>query len=426
MKNFKNNKRKIHLYLFPFIVFFVVIFFLQSDYVYIYVNPMPPNSEKLFLFGDWLYVLDSIKCHNQNVDIILNNYCVAGASPFIYGSSLLYLPYAEKFYKFYYYAIPYSTIFFLIFFLNYQLKPKKINEYLIIILIIFSTPVMYGFERMNTELLIFVSLILISYFRNIYIQNIFLLSISAIKYYPIVSYIIILFLRNNFKNFVVFCISILLILVLFYLDRVQILTIKDLSNLGFWTPNIENVGMLIISFFSLAELSKSVALELSIFNAAYIYNFVLTISSMVFFYCLIKFFFLNNPNNDIINFDFNFFEDRLFILSSTLLFAIYFLNMSYVYKEIYLIGILPFLKKNIEIRKFRLIYNIILLKFILLTLMWIMQIVLFDKSIYIKGFNILFKDLLDLFLIFSLLSIVLPILRNKIPEFFLQFRKQKK
>ena len=100
--------------------------------------------------------------------------------------------------------------------------------------------------------------------------------------------------------------------------------------------------------------------------------------------------------------------------------------MSYVYKEIYLIGILPFLKKNIEIRKFRLIYNIILLKFILLTLMWIMQIVLFDKSIYIKGFNILFKDLLDLFLIFSLLSIVLPILRNKIPEFFLQFRKQKK
>ena len=267
MRKIKQNKKNIPLYLSSLIMFFAVILFLHSKYVYVYINPMPSNFNEIYLFGDWLYVLDTIKCYNKNIDIILNNNCVAGATPYIYGTSFLYIPFAEKFYKFYYYLIPYVTIFLVILFLNFQFKPKKINEYLIIISLIFSTSLMLGFERGNVELLIFIFLIFISYFRNIYIQNILILIITSIKYYPIVAYVIILFLRKNLKNFAVFSLFILLALGLFYLDRGQILAIKYLFSIdGTLSPSIENVGMFIISFFSLAELSKSIVLELSIFN----------------------------------------------------------------------------------------------------------------------------------------------------------------
>ena len=401
-------------------MFFAVVLFLHSGYVYIYINPMTPNLNGISLFGDWLYVLDTIKCYNKNVDIISNNYCVGGGSPYIYGTSLLYLPFAEKFYKFYYNITPYILIFSVILFLNLQFKPKKIKEYLIIILLIFSTPLMLSFERMNVELLLFIFLIIISFFKNIYIQNILILIIAAIKYYPIVSYIIILFLRKNLKNFLIFGLFILLSLGLFYLDRGQILSIKNSQT--YYIPSIENVGMLIISFYSLAELSKSVVLELSILSGNLAYNIVLIISYAVFLYCLIRYFFFKESNKNNIDLSIDYFEDKLFILSSTILFAVFFLNMSFIYKEIYLIGLIPFLKKNIEIRKLKLIHDLILFKFIALTFTWIIQITIFDESIYAKGFNILIKDLLDMILIFLLLSVVLPVLRKKIFELFLQFK----
>ena len=86
--------------------------------------------------------------------------------------------------------------------------------------------------------------------------------------------------------------------------------------------------------------------------------------------------------------------------------------MNYVYKEIYFLGLIPLLKKkeNINNKIYKDIYKLIIIKFILLSVLWILQISIYENSLYFKGFNILIKNCIDIYLITILFRIYLFLL----------------
>jgi len=98
--------------------------------------------------------------------------------------------------------------------------------------------------------------------------------------------------------------------------------------------------------------------------------------------------------------------------------------MSYLYREIYFLGLIPFLRKNYNYRNpyLKFFYILIIFKFIVLTFLWISQTLFFETSIFVKGFNIFFKNLIDNILIIILSSFLLLFLRQ---NFFADFKKIK-
>jgi hypothetical protein len=89
------------------------------------------------------------------------------------------------------------------------------------------------------------------------------------------------------------------------------------------------------------------------------------------------------------------------------------MSMSYVYKEIYFLGLIPMLKKKIikdENPLSKKIYNLIKIKFIFFSFLWVVQLIFFSHSLYFKGLNILIKNLIDLYLVTILLTIFLSLL----------------
>ena len=241
-----------------------------------------------------------------------------------------------------------------------------------------------------------------------------------IPYYHLTLVLFFLKEKVGVKFFKENLLFIMILLICFYLDKEQILNIYSKKNLINPTT-VDNVGFLIFSFYGIPELAKSTILHLQIFiiKKNQIANFFYYISLVVLFLFILfqtfKNFFKNKLmlKNQQFNFNLEYFEDKLFILSIILILTIYFISMNYVYKEIYFLGLIPLLKKKINIEKNNLskkIYNLIRIKFILLSFLWIIQLLFFKNSLYFKGLNILIKNLIDLYLVIILLKVFLSFL----------------
>ena len=390
------------------ILFFIVTIFIHTDLTHFYINPIKDKFSNPVIYGDWTYVLDSVICYKKGANLISNNYCDVSNRPYHYGSIFLSLPFVDKFYNFYYLFFPLVFCLSTIIFLNYYFKPKKIIDFLIIALLIFSTPIMMSFERINIEILIFLILILICYVRNLYIIQFLVLLATSIKFYPIVSAIIFLTKKKNITLFLNIFFFIILAFVVFFIKYKHLTEIYKISKLV-EPQTVDNVGMYLFSFNLLPELGRSTSLHIQFFNSYYCYIIVNLILLTTFLYFILKINFFNSKEDNLIHLDENKFEDRLFLISSFMLIVIYFMTINYLYKEIYFLGLLPYLKKELSLknRYVNLIYKLILIKFIILTFLWITQVIFFSNSVYIKGLNILVKGIIDNLLIaFLIISLI--------------------
>ncbi len=405
-KNLINNQ--LHILLYSSILFFLVTFFIHLDLTHFYINPIKDKFSNPVIYGDWTYVLDSVICYEKGANLISDNYCDVGNRPYHYGSIFLFLPFVDKFYNFYYLFFPLVFCLSTIIFLNYHLKPKKIIDFFIIAMLIFSTPIMMSFERINIEILIFLILILICYVRNLYIIQFLIILATSIKFYPIVSAIIFLTKKKNITLFLNIFFFIILASVVFFIEYKHLTEIYKISKLV-EPQTVDNVGMYLFSFNLLPELGRSTSLHLQFFNSYYCYIIINFILLTTFLYFILKINFFNSKEDNLIHLDENKFEDRLFLISSFMLIVIYFMTMNYLYKEIYFLGLLPYLKKELPLKNkyVNLIYKLILIKFIILTFLWITQVIFFSNSVYIKGLNILVKGIVDNLLIaFLIISLI--------------------
>ena len=411
-KVFSNN----FILIYSLILFFFVISFIYNDLTHFYINPITDKFENFIIFGDWTYVIDSAICHKKGADLFINNNCDVTNRPYHYGSILLFLPFIEKFYNFYYLFFPLVSCFLVISFLTYYFKPQKIKDFFIVFLLVASTPLMLSFERANIELLIFLILILISYVRKTYVIHSLILLATSMKFYPFVSSIILISKKKNITFFLNILIFGILLFSIFYIERDNLIKIYSINE-TIQPQSVDRVGMYLFSFQLLPRLAESISLHLKQFNADYCYIVISLLLMITFFYSIVKNVSWNSKKVYLINLDLDKFEDRLFLISSVMLITIYFTTMSYLYKEIYFLGLLPFLKKNFFKGRniyIKLIYKLVLLKFILLTFLWIIQTTLFSTSVFIKGFNILTKGIIDNILIIFLVLVLIDFLKENI------------
>jgi hypothetical protein len=275
---------------------------------------------------------------------------------------------------------------------------------------------MLSFERANIESLIFLILILISYVRKTYIIHSLILLATSMKFYPLVSSIILLSKKKNIILLLNIFILGLFLATIFYVERINLIGIYNISD-KIHPQSVDNVGMYLFSFQLLPKLAESTSLHLNLLNSDYIYITVYLFLIVIFLYIIFKNSSLKNKQIYLINLNLNEFEDRLFLISSTMLIAIYFISISYLYKEIYFLGLLTFLRKNFLYKKnfyINSFYILILLKFIMLTLFWVLQTSFFGTSAFIKGFNIFTKGIIDNVLIIFLILLLLKFIKENI------------
>ena len=410
-----NVNSKILYFFYSMILFLSVIFCIYNDLIFFYINPIVnDHTGEIARFGDWTVVVDAIVCLGKGFDVYLQNPCDVSTRPHVYGEIILHLPLVTKYYFFYSKIIPLLLIFLTITAIVFLFKPKNLHDFFLTTLIVFSTPILLLIERANLELVIFLFLILISYSRNYYFTHLSIFIISGLKFYPAVSSIIFFFENQYYKIFSHLFISICLFLLAIFIGYDGLKTIYLNKNITF-PDSVENVGMYIFSFQALPQLAKSTSLELQLFNSDFILN--ITSNFLIFIIILLtilNFNYLRNISIDK-NLELNNFEGKLFLTSSLMILVIFFFpNMNYLYKEIYFIGLIPFLGKNYFSKNlyYKYFYNLIISKFLLLTLLWFLQTIFFQKSLYIKGINILVKNLFDNLLIIIILSFILIFIKN--------------
>ena len=302
--------------------------------------------------------------------------------------------------------VPSAMIFFSTLIILNLFKPKKITEYFLVVLIIFSTPIMLGLERGQLDLLVFIILYIVAVSRNIYFETVCLLFLSSLKFYPAICFGVYFNKKINTQFILTVLVFLISILLIFYLDRENITKVLNLVKIYDNNGSIERIGMYVFSYELLPTLSSLTLLHLNNveFNKEYFahYSYFLTvfILTILYIYFLIKFF--STKKYKLIIFNIENFEDKLFILSSLITITLFFLFQGMIYKEIYILGLISFLLKNIKNNYLftKLIYYLIIIKFIGLTLLWLIQTTLLPTSLFFKGFNILNKGIIDSLLIF--------------------------
>ena len=403
------------------IFFFLLIIFsiFFDDKIYFYITENKDVLGNRFQFGDWIYVLNAAICHQEGINVLGNNICdPKGRLIYQYPTTLLYLPFVNNLYSLYLYAIPALQIFFIIFFLNKTYSKTNIENLVKIFLILFSTSIILGFERGNPELLIFCLIILISYQKNPYIVQILIYIATIIKFYPLVS-ICILYFKKIDKKLIFSLILFFLCVVVFLVYQKDIIEIIIDYGHSLRPQTVERVGIIIFGYNVIPDLVKTTLLHLNISNVEIYYSIAFFLGILINLVCLLAILknkiFFPKINLDI-------FEDKLFFYSALILVFLYYMTMSYSYREIYLIGLIPFLikQKNKSNKICFILEKTILVKLIGMTFLWLIQVAFFENSVYIKGLNILLKGILDNIIIIFLSVFLMKMI---ITDFKIKFLK---
>ena len=94
---------------------------------------------------------------------------------------------------------------------------KNSTAYISTILILFSFPVMLAIERANNDILIFIFVVLLAYYKNQALSLVILIVTTISKFYPIVLVIKLFFEKNLKKIIINLSIFISLILLIFFM-----------------------------------------------------------------------------------------------------------------------------------------------------------------------------------------------------------------
>jgi len=393
-----NKKKTIICLVLSFLFTLIISLLIVYKFLYPTVVPMIKN-ESINLFGDWSAVTSAIKCFNTGFyDVYLENPCDKWGRKFVYGKILLYLPLLENNKYIYPVIIPllfnFAFIFTITSFFNYEKK----SDYLFITFILLSFPILLAIERANIDIFIFLLFFLLSISNNFLINHFIVLFAALIKFYPITSISIFLFNQKISKSIINILFSLLIIFLLLFLQKDEI--IKILENKNQFTSH----GIYNFSFQYFFSLIYKIQLSAQNMNLNFVkYTFVILFLAILTVKNYRRF-----KNSLIRNYYKNFsitnYQDKLFILCSTVLIFCYFLFDNYAYREIFFVGLIPFLLKQIENgidkKYFNFFLNFILIKLIISTFLTI-----FVKEKIFYDFY-LFYLLLKYFLDFILVTMV--------------------
>lgn len=342
------------------LIVFIILYF---GFLYnIYIHPteilnLDSGKKEIILFGDFKYLFKVINCHNLGFNVYSSNDCYKDYyGSFLYGPAILIFPSITKNFADVLIHIISTVLIISFIFLNIKLiKPDNLFKYLLTTLILFNPTTLFLYEKLNIDILIYIFLIISIYFtKNIIMRLLIVLILTLTKFYPaILSIIFLLEKKTKFKNLIFFSLSVFLIISFFFLF---------LENLKSIIGTLNYVSQSFRYSFSLNSLNK---ILLFFFNFKYetLLKLALIGSNFIISYVIYNFFL---KDSEIIN------DNRLgdnsnfFIVSGSLAVSLYLIFGNNFYREIYLIGIIPFLLNNIETNIFRYILYIFISKYIYL------------------------------------------------------------
>ena len=184
-----NKTRFFIIFLLSLILLLFYYFLVSNSLIYPTISPMVSDS-KLFLFADWSVIVKANLCKDLWYSDYSNIVCDPFSRPHVYGEILLYFPFVEKLQNFYLIFLPIFFIFIFIFSIFLMFNLGKKTNLVVPIIILISLPVLLVSERVNIDILIFIFVFLITYFRSLIFITFSIILITVSKFYPIVLSII--------------------------------------------------------------------------------------------------------------------------------------------------------------------------------------------------------------------------------------------
>ena len=404
-----------------FLFFTLIIYFLiTKQVIYPTILPMTVNGV-LNLFSDWSVTINANICLEKGYDVYLDNPCDPWNRKHIYGHILLYIPYVKDFQNFYFIYLPLilnlAFLYSIIRFFNFENK----IEYFCLFCITLSTPVILAIERANMDVAIFLLLILIAKNKNNLINHIVLVLTTLLKFYPISMAIIFLF-KNNFKTMIINALIFLIIVFLIFFFQWESLT-KILNNSSQFSGSKIFMGIYTFSFKGAFDFFYN--FEIIINNKNYNFIKYLFLSLTIFLPLIITYYknFRKVFNNNSISNLFlkNDSNNRMYILSTILILFCYFSFTNFIYREIFLIGLIPWLLQNRKLAENKFInfyFYILAFKFLISTLCTFLVV---NKIFPVLNPIIIFsKHSLDIYLISIIFLVFLSAITSVYKKYFMQ------
>jgi len=405
-----------------FIISSLIIFtVIYAKILYnVYLHPteiINPNGEvEILLFGDFKYLFKIINCHNLSIDVYSSNQCYSDSyGSFLYGPAILIFP-SVSYELSVILTYLFSSVFILSFiFLTIKIiSPDNLFKYLLTSLILFNPTTLFLYERLNIDILIYVFLIIVVYYSKNILINFFLISwLTLIKFYPAIFIgIFIIEKKVSKRNLIYFFSSLVLFFLFIYIFRDNLISVMN---------TLEHVSQSFRYSFSLNSLAKISNYILN-FDNLNISKIILILINFALSFLLYNFFLSKKLHDVKINFNNN---DKMFILSSTLSISLYLIFGNNFYREIYLIGAIPFILSNHKFHFFRYMLYLFIIKYLFL--------IIFFPYYYNANLNenilaqllIGTKALLDFIFISTLISSLFLIIKIYLKNFFLLTNEDK-
>ena len=392
------SKKYLFLNVFITIVFSLIIFYLIiKGKIYPTIIPMI-NNGLVYFFADWTAILHANLCYDKGLDVFLENPCDMWDRKHVYGEILLKLPFIKELGKFYYLFIPIIFnilfIYIVVSFFSFEKKQK-----IFLIFLILSAPTILAVERFNIDILIFLLIYVVAKNTNILVHHSLLILATSFKFYPVITGLIFLFIKN-FKSKIRNLFFFILIALLFFLiesnNIIKIFTNQEqFSGLGIYQFSFKGLIEAIFNF------------NKDVLYIGYIILIISLIPLMIFFLLSLNYF--DHKNIDLFE---NLYENRLFFISSLILISSYFLISNFIYREIFFLGLIPYILKikNQNMIFFKIYFYFLVFKFLITTILVFIN----QNQLYLQ-INLLIvylKHLFDFYLV-SIVTVYLGVIFYK-------------
>ena len=334
----------------------ICLYFAFPEIIYSYFVPEVQVDDENILFLDWKVIISSLECQAMGIDVYNANPCDPISRKYNYGRILLFIPYIAEYKNFYNFYFPLFVNLVFVCVTAVHFKTKSLTQILLYFLVIFNPSTLLLMERLNFDIIVFLFIFLLCYFRSNLLNFLVILFLTLAKFYPI-SLLSLFFFDHNKKSSRIFIplalVSVFLVIVIFFvfIDKEKYLALFSTADQFSASPQY--------SFYFLSFLKLKLVQDYFFyffFNYLNIpaphTNLILFVFS-AFLLSIFLFFLLKvNKIKNLKAFNINSYEHRLFFLGGGVLVSIYFAFNNIFYREVFLICLIPYLIEQSHANKF--------------------------------------------------------------------------
>ena len=334
----------------------ICLYLAFPEIIYSYFVPEVQVDDENILFLDWKVIISSLECQAMGIDVYNANPCDPISRKYNYGRILLFIPYIAEYKNFYNFYFPLFVNFVFVCVIAVHFKTKSLTQILLFFLVIFNPSTLLLMERLNFDIIVFLFIFLLCYFRSNLLNFLVILFLTLAKFYPI-SLLSLFFFDHNKKSSRTFItlalVLVFLVIVIFFvfIDNEKYLALFSTTDQFSASPQY--------SFYFLSFLKLKLVQDYFFyffFNYLNIpaphTNLILFVFS-AFLLSIFLFFLLKvNKIKNLKAFNINSYEHRLFFLGGGVLVSIYFAFNNIFYREVFLICLIPYLIEQSHANKF--------------------------------------------------------------------------